>query len=138
VERQYVGIDLHRRRSVIVRKNWAGEVLSKVRIEIGARGRFREGTRIGLAASFEIARGPRCTPPWWARRSATVQPSAGGNGPSFSGIRAACPSRMALDWIRSGQGVESKAHLQRTRLVVLTSPYVEIVCAAGRVIQRCV
>jgi transposase len=33
VERQYVGIDLHRRRSVIVRKNSAGEVLSKVRIE---------------------------------------------------------------------------------------------------------
>src|SRR3990170_3498630 len=33
VEREYVGIDLHRRRSVIVRKNAAGEVLSKVRIE---------------------------------------------------------------------------------------------------------
>ena len=28
VEREYVGIDLHRRRSVIVRKNAAGEVLS--------------------------------------------------------------------------------------------------------------
>ena len=33
MERQYVGIDLHRRRSVIVRKNAAGEVLSKVRID---------------------------------------------------------------------------------------------------------
>lgn len=33
VEREYVGIDLHRRRSVIVRKNAAGEVLSKARIE---------------------------------------------------------------------------------------------------------
>jgi transposase len=33
VEREYVGIDLHRRRSVIVRKNSAGEVLSKVQIE---------------------------------------------------------------------------------------------------------
>lgn len=33
VEREYVGIDLHRRRSVIVRKNAAGEVLSKVRID---------------------------------------------------------------------------------------------------------
>ena len=33
MEREYVGIDLHRRRSVIVRKNAAGEVLSKVRIE---------------------------------------------------------------------------------------------------------
>ncbi len=33
MEREYVGIDLHRRRSVIVRKNSAGEVLSKVRIE---------------------------------------------------------------------------------------------------------
>jgi transposase len=32
VERQYVGIDLHRRRSVIVRKNDAGEVLAKTRI----------------------------------------------------------------------------------------------------------
>ena len=33
VEREYVGIDLHRRRSVIVRKNAAGEVLSKVHID---------------------------------------------------------------------------------------------------------
>lgn len=33
MEREYVGIDLHRRRSVIVRKNAAGEVLSKVRID---------------------------------------------------------------------------------------------------------
>ena len=31
-EQQYVGIDLHRRRSVIVRKNAEGEVLSKVHI----------------------------------------------------------------------------------------------------------
>ncbi len=33
VTREYVGIDLHRRRSVIVRKNADGEVLSKVRID---------------------------------------------------------------------------------------------------------
>src|SRR5436305_2326740 len=33
VSREYVGIDLHRRRSVIVRKNADGEVLSKVRID---------------------------------------------------------------------------------------------------------
>jgi hypothetical protein len=33
VEKQYVGIDLHRRRSVIVHKNAAGEVLSRVRID---------------------------------------------------------------------------------------------------------
>src|SRR3954447_23151313 len=33
VEREYVGIDLHRRRSVIVRKNAAGEVLSKTHID---------------------------------------------------------------------------------------------------------
>lgn len=33
MERQYVGIDLHRRRSVIVRMNEAGEVLSTVRID---------------------------------------------------------------------------------------------------------
>ena len=32
MEREYVGIDLHRRRSVIVRKNAAGELLSKVHI----------------------------------------------------------------------------------------------------------
>ena len=32
MEREYVGIDLHRRRSVIVRKNADGEVLSKTRI----------------------------------------------------------------------------------------------------------
>src|SRR6516162_10910426 len=32
MERQYVGIDFHRRRSVIVRKNAAGEKLSSVRV----------------------------------------------------------------------------------------------------------
>jgi hypothetical protein len=32
-DKQYVGIDLHRRRSVIVRKNAHGEVLAKVHIE---------------------------------------------------------------------------------------------------------
>jgi transposase len=36
VEREYVGIDLHRRRSVIVRKNAAGEVLGKVKIDNSA------------------------------------------------------------------------------------------------------
>jgi transposase len=33
VSRQYVGIDLHRRRSVIIRKNEEGELLSKVHID---------------------------------------------------------------------------------------------------------
>ena len=33
MSREYVGIDLHRRRSVIVRKNSDGEVLSKVHID---------------------------------------------------------------------------------------------------------
>src|SRR5438309_9146224 len=33
VEREYVGIDLHRRRSVIVRKNAAGEVIAKTHID---------------------------------------------------------------------------------------------------------
>ena len=33
VEREYVGIDLHRRRSVIVRKNSDGELLSKIHID---------------------------------------------------------------------------------------------------------
>ena len=33
MDRQYVGIDLHRRRSVIVRTDSAGEVLGEVRIE---------------------------------------------------------------------------------------------------------
>src|ERR1700738_3863468 len=32
VQREYVGIDLHRRRSVIIRKNAAGELLSKVHL----------------------------------------------------------------------------------------------------------
>ena len=32
VSREYVGIDLHRRRSVIVRKNAEGELLSRTRI----------------------------------------------------------------------------------------------------------
>jgi transposase len=36
VEREYVGIDLHRRRSVIVRKNAAGELLSKTHIDNSA------------------------------------------------------------------------------------------------------
>lgn len=33
VSREYVGIDLHRRRSVIVRKNADGELISKVHID---------------------------------------------------------------------------------------------------------
>src|SRR5207248_11334274 len=33
VTREYVGIDLHRRRSVVIRKNAAGELLGKVHIE---------------------------------------------------------------------------------------------------------
>jgi hypothetical protein len=33
VEKEYVGIDLHRRRSVIVRKNAEGELVSKVHID---------------------------------------------------------------------------------------------------------
>lgn len=32
MDRQYVGIDFHRRRSVIVRKNSAGEKLGSVRV----------------------------------------------------------------------------------------------------------
>jgi hypothetical protein len=36
VEREYVGIDLHRRRSVIIRKNAAGELISKVHIDNSA------------------------------------------------------------------------------------------------------
>ena len=32
MDRQYVGIDFHRRRSVIVRKNAAGEKLGSVRV----------------------------------------------------------------------------------------------------------
>ena len=38
VDRQYVGIDLHRRRSVIVRKSAAGEKLSSVRVANDALG----------------------------------------------------------------------------------------------------
>jgi transposase len=38
VDRQYVGIDFHRRRSVIVRKNAAGEKLSSVRVANDALG----------------------------------------------------------------------------------------------------
>ncbi len=33
MKREYVGIDLHRRRSVIIRKNADGELLSKVHID---------------------------------------------------------------------------------------------------------
>jgi transposase len=36
VEREYVGIDLHRRRSVVIRKNAAGELISKVHIDNSA------------------------------------------------------------------------------------------------------
>ena len=35
MEKQYVGIDLHRRRSVIVRKDSVGTVLETVQIENG-------------------------------------------------------------------------------------------------------
>src|SRR5436190_23072136 len=33
MEREYVGIDLHRRRSVIVRKNASGELIAKTHID---------------------------------------------------------------------------------------------------------
>ena len=36
MEREYVGIDLHRRRSVVIRKNAAGELISKVHIDNSA------------------------------------------------------------------------------------------------------
>ena len=54
VSREYVGIDLHRRRSVIVRKNADGEVLSKVRIDnspmnLAAALARRFGGKLGIA-----------------------------------------------------------------------------------------
>ena len=45
MSREYVGIDLHRRRSVIVRKNSDGEVLSKVHIDNDPHGAGRGGLR---------------------------------------------------------------------------------------------
>jgi predicted NBD/HSP70 family sugar kinase len=44
-QRQYVGIDLHRRRSVIVRMDGDGTVLDTVRIENDALGAPGRGTR---------------------------------------------------------------------------------------------
>jgi hypothetical protein len=55
VERQYVGIDLHRRRSVIVRKNSAGEVLSKVRIENSPMALAEAVAAAGASRSFVLA-----------------------------------------------------------------------------------
>ena len=44
---QYVGIDLHRRRSVIVRRTEAGETLDTVRIDNDAVALAREVTKAG-------------------------------------------------------------------------------------------
>lgn len=49
-QRQYVGIALHRRRSVIVRRNDAGATLETVRIDNDAR---------ALAAELASRRAPR-------------------------------------------------------------------------------
>ena len=46
-EQQYVGIDLHRRRSVIVRRNEAGETLETVRIDNSAMALATELAKAG-------------------------------------------------------------------------------------------
>ncbi len=52
-QQQYVGIDLHRGRSVIVRRNQAGETLEKVRIDNDPVALAAELTKAG-----EHPRGP--------------------------------------------------------------------------------
>ncbi len=88
VERQYVGIDLHRRRSVIVRMEEDGEKLATVRVDndpvaLGWRWRRRARTRrwrwrpprAGTGRSICCKRvGPRCT---WCTPRAALGGSAG-------------------------------------------------------------
>jgi hypothetical protein len=64
VEREYVGIDLHRRRSVIVRKNASGELLSKTHIDNDP-----------VALMTAVAEGLVPNQRWWSRpRSAGIGP----------------------------------------------------------------
>jgi hypothetical protein len=64
---QYVGIDLHRRRSVIVRMTPAGEVLHTIRVDNDP-----------VALSLELSKaGPD---PRWSRRP----PTAGTGPPTYS------------------------------------------------------
>ena len=81
MSREYVGIDLHRRRSVIVRKNSDGEVLSRVHID---------NDSMALAAAVSAARphpevvleqpsagtGPLTSSPTWAPTCTWLSPSA--------------------------------------------------------------
>ena len=61
--RQYVGIDLHRRRSVIVRKNEAGEVLSTRRIDNDPVNLAVEKSGYGFLAISGGAGCPSCATP---------------------------------------------------------------------------
>ena len=82
MEKQYVGIDLHRRRSVIVRKDSAGTALETVQIENGALAlagvvaRAGESPEVVLEATYG-----------WVRHEAPHD-RAGGRAPP-----AACRSR---------------------------------------------
>ncbi|HEY4791948.1 MAG TPA: hypothetical protein VIJ05_11565, partial [Actinomycetes bacterium] len=77
---QYVGIDLHRRRSVIVRLTSEGEVLETVRVDNDP-----------VALSLELAKaGP--TPRW------SWRPPMAGTGPSICCRRAAPGSIWPTRW----------------------------------------
>ena len=97
MEKQYVGIDLHRRRSVIVRKDAAGELLETVQID---------NDPIALA---EVWRGPGRPPrSSWRRRTGgigrrTCWPSAG----------PACIWRTR--WVTAGEPAGEKRRARRHR-----------------------
>ena len=83
VNQQYVGIDLHRRRSVIVRKNAEGEVLSKVHID-------NEPVGVGRGGGQRRARARRWSSEatfGWVRHEAPFDRAGGRSPPS------ACRSR---------------------------------------------
>ncbi len=84
VTREYVGIDLHRRRSVIIRKDSDGQLLSKVHID---------NNPIALAAAVSAA-GP--TPRSFSKRRSA------GTGRRMSSPRWALGSIWPIRWGTTG------------------------------------
>ena len=105
VGRQFVGIDLHRRRSVIVRTTEAGEVLESVRIVndvdrlIGAVTRAGESPEVVLEATYGwYWRWTRCRPRvpgyiWRIRWGSRPSPTGGSRTTCVTrSIWPTCPS----------------------------------------------
>jgi len=66
--RQYVGIDLHRRRSVVLRMDGEGEVVDSVRIDNSVPNLVAEVAKAGAVDRHRSRHTVRPTGSWTARR----------------------------------------------------------------------